>query len=409
MQAVTVKQLNLFVKSLIEGDSRLNDIYVTGEISNFKSHYASGHLYFTLKDNDAAIRCVMFRGNAMRVKFVPTDGIKVVLRGRVSIYEKDGQYQFYVDEMHPDGLGDISLAFRQIKERLSKEGLFEQDNKRPLPKFPKRIAVVTSETGAAVQDIINILTRRWPLSEIMLCPVSVQGENAVPEMLDALERIYSLSNCDLIIIGRGGGSIEDLWAFNSEDLARKIFESPLPVISAVGHETDFTICDFVADLRAPTPSAAAELATTPLTERREAFHRLELRLERDVSALLTSCRRRLDLLKSRPVMERPLERIYRTMMDVEETQQRLDKEMTNRLMQRAERWQYLTNRLEAASPLAVMSRGYVMAVTSSGKLLTSVKQAEVGDRVTLHLQDGKMETNIQEKEVFTHGEEESHL
>lgn len=210
-------------------------------------------------------------------------------------------------------------------------------------------------------------------------------------------------------MGRGGGSMEDLWCFNDENVARAVFASEIPVISAVGHETDFTITDFVADMRAPTPSAAAELATTPLAERREAFHRLELRLERDVSALLTSCRRRLDLLKSRPVMERPLERIYRTMMDVEETQQRLDKEMTNRLMQRAERWQYLTNRLEAASPLAVMSRGYVMAVTSSGNLLTSAKQAEVGDRVTLHLQDGKIETNIQEKEVFAHGEEESYL
>ena len=266
MQALTVKQLNLFVKSLIEGDVRLNNVTVTGEISNFKNHYQSGHFYFTLKDEDAQIRCVMFRAYACRVPFSVKDGLKVALRGRVSLYEKDGQYQFYAEEMHEQGLGDISLQFQQIKERLANECLFDEQNKRPLPKFPKRIAIITSDTGAAVQDILNITARRFPLCEIMLCPVAVQGENAVPTMLDALERVYTLSNCDAIIIGRGGGSIEDLWAFNSEVLARKIYESPIPVISAVGHETDFTICDFVADLRAPTPSAAAELVVPDANE-----------------------------------------------------------------------------------------------------------------------------------------------
>ena len=404
----TVGQINRYIRNLLENDFILSSLLVKGEISNFKAH-SSGHLYFTLKDASGALSCVMFRQDAAGLPFEPENGMQVVVYGHVSLYEKTGQYQLYAEFMEPLGIGALQVAFEQLKEKLAAEGLFDGDFKREIPKNPSCIAVITSPTGAAVRDILQIVKRRDPNVKVAIFPTLVQGEQAAVDIVRSLKLVNEWGKADVIILGRGGGSMEDLWCFNDENVARAVFASEIPVISAVGHETDFTITDFVADMRAPTPSAAAELATTPLTERREAFHRLELRLERDVSALLTSCRRRLDLLKSRPVMERPLERIYRTMMDVEETQQRLDKEMTNRLMQRAERWQYLTNRLEAASPLAVMSRGYVMAVTSSGKLLTSVKQAEVGDRVTLHLQDGKMETNIQEKEVFTHGEEESHL
>lgn len=404
----TVGQINRYIRNLLENDFILSSLLVKGEISNFKAH-SSGHLYFTLKDASGALSCVMFRQDAAGLPFEPENGMQVVVYGHISLYEKTGQYQLYAEFMEPLGIGALQVAFEQLKEKLAAEGLFDGDFKREIPKNPSCIAVITSPTGAAVRDILQIVKRRDPNVKVAIFPTLVQGEQAAADIVRSLKLVNEWGKADVIILGRGGGSMEDLWCFNDENVARAVFASEIPVISAVGHETDFTITDFVADMRAPTPSAAAELATTPLTERREAFHRLELRLERDVSALLTSCRRRLDLLKSRPVMERPLERIYRTMMDVEETQQRLDKEMTNRLMQRAERWQYLTNRLEAASPLAVMSRGYVMAVTSSGKLLTSVKQAEVGDRVTLHLQDGKMETNIQEKEVFTHGEEESHL
>lgn len=404
----TVGQINRYIRNLLENDFILSSLLVKGEISNFKAH-SSGHLYFTLKDASGALSCVMFRQDAAGLPFEPENGMQVVVYGHISLYEKTGQYQLYAEFMEPLGIGALQVAFEQLKEKLAAEGLFDGDFKREIPKNPSCIAVITSPTGAAVRDILQIVKRRDPNVKVAIFPTLVQGEQAAADIVRSLKLVNEWGKADVIILGRGGGSMEDLWCFNDENVARVVFASEIPVISAVGHETDFTITDFVADMRAPTPSAAAELATTPLTERREAFHRLELRLERDVSALLTSCRRRLDLLKSRPVMERPLERIYRTMMDVEETQQRLDKEMTNRLMQRAERWQYLTNRLEAASPLAVMSRGYVMAVTSSGKLLTSVKQAEVGDRVTLHLQDGKMETNIQEKEVFTHGEEESHL
>lgn len=404
----TVGQINRYIRNLLENDFILSSLLVKGEISNFKAH-SSGHLYFTLKDASGALSCVMFRQDAAGLPFEPENGMQVVVYGHISLYEKTGQYQLYAEFMEPLGIGALQVAFEQLKEKLAEEGLFDGDFKREIPKNPSCIAVITSPTGAAVRDILQIVKRRDPNVKVAIFPTLVQGEQAAADIVCSLKLVNEWGKADVIILGRGGGSMEDLWCFNDENVARAVFASEIPVISAVGHETDFTITDFVADMRAPTPSAAAELATTPLAERREAFHRLELRLERDVSALLTSCRRRLDLLKSRPVMERPLERIYRTMMDVEETQQRLDKEMTNRLMQRAERWQYLTNRLEAASPLAVMSRGYVMAVTSSGNLLTSVKQAEVGDRVTLHLQDGKIETNIQEKEVFTHGEEESHL
>ena len=404
----TVGQINRYIRNLLENDFILSSLLVKGEISNFKAH-SSGHLYFTLKDASGALSCVMFRQDAAGLPFEPENGMQVVVYGHISLYEKTGQYQLYAEFMEPLGIGALQVAFEQLKEKLAAEGLFDGDFKREIPKNPSCIAVITSPTGAAVRDILQIVKRRDPNVKVAIFPTLVQGEQAAADIVRSLKLVNEWGKADVIILGRGGGSMEDLWCFNDENVARAVFASEIPVISAVGHETDFTITDFVADMRAPTPSPAAELATTPLAERREAFHRLELRLERDVSALLTSCRRRLDLLKSRPVMERPLERIYRTMMDVEETQQRLDKEMTNRLMQRAERWQYLTNRLEAASPLAVMSRGYVMAVTSSGNLLTSAKQAEVGDRVTLHLQDGKIETNIQEKEVFAHGEEESYL
>ncbi|WP_462426877.1 exodeoxyribonuclease VII large subunit [Anaerotignum lactatifermentans] len=404
----TVGQINRYIRNLLENDFILSSLLVKGEISNFKAH-SSGHLYFTLKDASGALSCVMFRQDAAGLPFELENGMQVVVYGHISLYEKTGQYQLYAEFLEPLGIGALQVAFEQLKEKLAAEGLFDGDFKREIPKNPSCIAVITSPTGAAVRDILQIVKRRDPNVKVAIFPTLVQGEQAAADIVRSLKLVNEWGKADVIILGRGGGSMEDLWCFNDENVARAVFASEIPVISAVGHETDFTITDFVADMRAPTPSAAAELATMPLSERREAFHRLELRLERDVSALLTSCRRRLDLLKSRPVVERPLERIYRTMMDMEETQQRLDKEMTNRLMQRAERWQYLTNRLEAASPLAVMSRGYVMAVASSGKLLTSVKQVEVGDRVTLHLQDGKIETNIQEKEVFTHGEEESHL
>lgn len=388
MQTVTVKQLNLFVKSLIEGETRLNDIYVTGEISNFKNHYASGHLYFTLKDNDASIRCVMFKGYASRLKFSVSDGLKVIVRGRVSLYEKDGQYQFYAEEMYPDGLGDISLQFEQIKERLTKEGLFDSKNKRPLPKFPKSIAVITSETGAAVRDILNILSRRYPITEIVLCPVSVQGENAVPEMLDALERVYSLSRCDLIIIGRGGGSIEDLWAFNSEALARKIFESPIPVISAVGHETDFTICDFVADLRASTPSAAAELAVPDITDIAKSIIAFNRNLKSALQDKLNYLKLRFAAIENSPYLKAPQRAlIYSKRQDIDVLTDALMTRYNNVINRYSSRLKQNIASLDALSPLKVLSRGYSVAEVN-GKVIKSINEANIGDTLTLKLSDG---------------------
>lgn len=397
MQTVTVKQLNLFVKSLIEGDVRLSDISVTGEISNFKNHFASGHLYFTLKDNDATIRCVMFRGFASKVKFNIEDGLKVVLRGRVSLYEKDGQYQFYAEEMHTVGFGDISLQFEQIKERLLKEGLFDEENKRPIPKFPKRIAVITSETGAAVQDIINILSRRWPVCEIMLCPVAVQGENAVPEMLDALERVYALSNCDTIIIGRGGGSIEDLWAFNSEALARKIYESPIPVISAVGHETDFTICDFVSDLRAPTPSAAAELAVPDRSDLILKLSNVNSLLKSGLENLYNIEKSKLDVLSSSVFLKKPIENIIeRRIEQVDSLCEKLILAYKNILNNNKTKLLENIASLDALSPLKVLSRGFSV-VEINGKVITSVNSAQIGDRLNLRLTDGRLLCTVEEK------------
>ncbi|MBR6565165.1 MAG: exodeoxyribonuclease VII large subunit [Clostridia bacterium] len=396
MQPVSVRQLNLYAKSLIEGDLRLNDVYVTGEISNFKNHYASGHLYFTLKDNDAAIRCVMFKGYTSQIRFRVEDGLKVILRGRVSIYEKDGQFQFYAQEMHADGLGDISLQFEQIKEKLSKEGLFSDESKRAIPRFPKRIAVVTSETGAAVQDIMNILSRRWKLSEIMLCPVLVQGENAANDMIKTLDRIYKLSNCDLIIIGRGGGSIEDLWAFNNEALARKIYESPIPVISAVGHETDFTICDFVADLRAPTPSAAAELAVPDSQE-------YLLKLNEYSNRFKTALKSKLDLNKSKYLslanslyLNKPLQALLeKPAQEVDSLYDCLLRSFEAKVSNYKARLSQNLTALDALSPLKVLARGYSVAKVS-GKTLTSVKNAKIGDNLTLRVSDGILECEIKD-------------
>lgn len=401
--ALTVRQLNLYVRSLIEGDARLSNVLVSGELSNFKNHYASGHLYFTLKDREASIRCVMFRSFAERIKFKPLDGLKVVLRGRVSIYEKDGQYQFYAEEMLPEGVGDIALGFEQVKAKLETEGLFDQSTKRPLPKFPKRIAVVTSDTGAAVKDIMNILSRRWSLAEIVLCSVAVQGEQAVPEMLSALDRLYSLSGIDVIIIGRGGGSAEDLWAFNSEQLSRKIYESPVPVISAVGHETDFTICDFVADLRAPTPSAAAELAVPDINEISSKLNRYENSLKSFLENKYQFSFARLEALLNAFCMKNPTDFI------VGKSYERLDR-LTDKLSQAANRtldsvdrsFVSLTARLDALSPLKVLSRGYA-AVSKDNGTVNSVTQAQKGDILDVSLTDGTLICVVKDKKECSYG------
>ena len=395
MRPITVRQLNLFVRSLLDGEPRLSDVAVIGEISNFKNHYSSGHWYFTLKDNDATVRCVMFKGNAQKVKFAPSDGMQVILRARASVYEKDGQFQLYAEEMLPAGDGGIALAFEQIKQKLASEGLFDEQNKRKLPAFPNRIAVVTSDTGAAVRDIINVITRRYPLCDIMLCPVAVQGEQAVPDMLDALERIYSLSSVDLIIIGRGGGSVEDLWAFNSEALARKIYESPIPVISAVGHETDFTICDFVSDLRAPTPSAAAELAVPDVKDLKAVLSDINLRLLRSLEQRYKLESTRLSSVMSSLVFRKPESIVDDRALQADKLSERLEAAVGKRIDDLSNSFSMTVSKLDALSPIKVLSRGFA-AVQNNGVSVKSITQLNVNDNLSVRFSDGVAECNVKE-------------
>lgn len=302
---LSVSQLNRYIKMNFDADENLANIFISGEISNFTNHYRTGHLYFTLKDDSAAVRAVMFNSSAKRLKFMPEDGMKVIARGRVSVYEASGQYQLYVDDMQPDGVGALNLAYEQLKEKLQKEGLFSELHKKPLPPYPEKVGVITSPTGAAVRDIINVLGRRFPYAEIVFCPVLVQGDGAHLQLTDAVNLFNSERAADVIIIGRGGGSIEDLWEFNDEGLARAVYNSEIPVISAVGHETDFTICDFAADMRAPTPSAAAELAVPDANELQYALSALKNRMFLNVSSGIADRRSRLEYLTSKGALKSP--------------------------------------------------------------------------------------------------------
>jgi exodeoxyribonuclease VII large subunit len=398
-KALSVRQLNFYIKSLIDGDPRLNCVTVSGEISNLKNHYQSGHIYFTLKDTDAGINCVMFRSYASRIKFTPENGQQVIVRGRVSVYERDGVYQIYAEEMNDAGLGDIALKFEQTKKKLEAEGLFDIENKRKIPRFPKKIAVVTSPTGAAVRDIVNIISRRWKSAEILICPVSVQGDSAVPEMLSALDRLYELDGIDVCIIGRGGGSAEDLWAFNDERLAYKIYESPFPVISAVGHETDFTISDFVADLRAPTPSAAAELAVPNGEEILDYLIKREGQLKNLLFAKYENSYLKFERLASNKVFTNPAEVIISGRA---QTVDLLADRMASALRQTVANLKLRLGKsaagLDALSPLKTLARGYAITRVE-GKTIGSVKQLKNDDILDIRFLDGEAKAQIQEIKV----------
>lgn len=393
---ISVTQLNTYVKSLIENDVNLTSVSVTGEISNFKNHYASGHWYFTLKDKNASIRCVMFRSSAAKVRFEVSDGIEVVLRGRVSIYDKDGQYQFYAEDMRPVGEGDLALAFKQIKEKLEREGLFEQSSKRSIKKFPRRIAVITSDTGAAVKDVLNILNNRYPCCEVVMCPCLVQGDLAAQDMIKTLERVYALDGIDTIIIGRGGGSTEDLHCFNDEALARKIYESPIPVISAVGHETDFTICDFVSDARASTPSHAAELAVPNASE-------LALRISQYERAIVSRTTAKINLMQA--VLENIKHKAAfdKTEGFFEKKQLYLDR-LSDRILtaenikvQKCElRATELIAKIDALSPLKILSRGFA-TVLKNGNAVKRTRELTVGDNISVRFADGTVDCTVTER------------
>ncbi len=395
---LTVTQLNRYVRSLLENDPRLSTLYLTGEISNFKDHYQSGHLYFSLKDEGGLIRCVMFRTAAARLKFRPENGMKVVCRGRISLYEKDGQYQFYAEDMQPDGAGSLAVAFEQIKARLAAEGLFDTARKRPLPPYPKRIAVITSETGAAVRDVFSILARRSPSTEILFCPVLVQGEQAAPSMIDALARVNRLGTADCIILGRGGGSAEDLWSFNDENLARAVAASKIPVISAVGHETDFTICDFAADLRAPTPSAAAELAVPDGEALRRHCMQLDAKLRQGITRRLQNLQSRLSAASGRPVLRTPGHRLDQLAQRVDAAAGRLKAAYTEQTTGFANRFSAAAAALEAMSPVKVLARGYAVA-SLDGKILRSAAEAPVGAQVDLQLAEGRLGLRVEQAAV----------
>ncbi len=404
----TVGQINRYIKNLLENDFILNSLLVQGEISNFKAH-SSGHWYFTLKDTQGAISCVIFRQDAMQIPFLPENGMKVILYGHVSLYEKTGQYQLYGEFLEPIGMGALQIAFEQMKEKLAAEGLFDADFKREIPDHVGCIAVITSPTGAAVRDIIQIAKRRDPRVKIAVFPTLVQGEAAAEDIVKSLKLANDWGKADVIILGRGGGSMEDLWAFNEEIVARAIFASELPVISAVGHETDFTIADFVSDLRAPTPSAAAELATEPLESIKADLSELTDRLDRDVQAVLTTSKRRLDFLKERPVLKRPLESIRRTQMYLEEKERLLLRETLRRLEKDKQKLAAAEAGLQAVSPFSIMQRGYAMLMDAKGKPVTTAEATAVGQALQVRMKDGILQAEVTGKAVFAHGEKETIL
>ena len=402
----SVGQINRYIKNLMENDIILSSLLVKGEISNFKAH-SGGHLYFSLKDAQGAISCVMFRQDALRLPFTPENGMSVILYGYISLYEKTGQYQLYAEMMEPVGIGSLQMAFDQLKRKLEEEGLFDPDFKRELPLQTSTIAVITSPTGAAVQDIIQIAKRRDPRVTIAIFPTLVQGERAAEDIVQALKQANAWGKAEVIILGRGGGSMEDLWAFNEEKVARAIFASEIPVISAVGHETDFTIADFVSDLRAPTPSAAAELATQPLSQKTEALLQLENRLEKSTAAVLEEARRRLDYLKERPVFKRPLERILNTQLLIDKLEIRMMRSTNQRMRRFEEKIGGFEKRLTASSPFMVIQRGYAMAEKENGTFIASVSQVEPNEILYFRFRDGQIKAKILEKAVMDFGKEKT--
>lgn len=386
--AMSVSQLNEYVHSLLAESPVLADVTVRGEISNFTFHRASGHLYFSLKDADGVLSAVMFRSSAGRLRFQPENGMKVLARGSVSVYVRDGKYQLYVTMMEPDGIGSLYLAFEQLKKKLEQEGLFDEKRKRPLPRFPHRIGVITSPTGAAVRDILQILGRRFPQAEVVLYPALVQGAEAPASLLAGVQYFNTNKTVDVLIIGRGGGSFEDLYAFNDERLARAVAASTVPVVSAVGHETDFTICDFVADRRAPTPSAAAELAVPDVRELAAAIQVLRSRMQQAAVNRLHADQKAVADLAQRPVLSKP-EGLYREQtMRLLSASERLFHLTKERVTAEKGRFREAAAKLDMLNPLAVLLRGYGVVYDEDKRVVSSVKSLKPGNEFSVRLCDG---------------------
>ncbi len=396
MRVITVSQLNRYVKMLLQEDVALTPVYVSGEISNFVNHYKSGHLYFSLKDENALVKAVMFRTYAARLAFRPEGGMKVIVRAKASVYEKDGTFQLYVEDMQPDGVGALQIAYEQLKKRLQEEGLFDAARKKALPPFPTRVGVITSPTGAAVRDILNILARRYPLAQVVFLPVLVQGEGAPPQLVAALERMNREKAADVLIIGRGGGSLEELWAFNDERVCRAVAASEIPVISAVGHETDFTLCDFAADLRAPTPSAAAELAVPDAAELFLSLRQTQVQLTVLMRSRLEKARTELQILHRQKALSSPTYYVEQMAMQLDLLTRSFEHSAKTALQDAHAQLSALAAKLDALSPLKVLSRGYAMARTDGGRLVTSVADVCKGDMLYMDMCDGTLVCTVQD-------------
>ena len=393
----SVSEVNQYLKQIFDNIPLLNNICIRGELSNYKV-YPSGHHYFTLKDGESAIRCVMFKGSAMKLRFRPESGMKVIAYGRISVYPRDGAYQLYCEGLTDDGIGDLYVAFEQLKEKLSAEGLFDHEHKKPLPRYPQRIAIVTSSAGAAVHDMIRILRHRYPIAKVILLPVRVQGTEAPPEIVGAIRYANRYQVADVLITGRGGGSIEDLWAFNDERVARAIYESEIPVISAVGHEPDVTISDFVADVRASTPSNAAEIAVPDMTDLFRHFKEMGNRMAQSQTKTLELAAKRLSALAEKRALTDPTAFIQDRRLQLDNTQQQLSLIAQKQLSAQQQRFATLAASLDALSPLRVLGRGYAVAQCEDGTVLKNVAQIAVGENIRVRLGQGSLHCTVNEKE-----------
>ena len=395
-EVISVTKLNEYIQSKLDSDSKLSNVALRGEISNYKM-YPSGHHYFTLKDESSSLKCVMFRSYASKLRFRPENGMKVIAMGRVSVYPRDGAYQLYCSSMAMDGIGDLYAAFEALKKKLSAEGLFDPGHKKPLPKYPGTIGIITSSAGAAIHDMLRILRKRYPLTNVRLLPVRVQGAEAPAEIVAAIQYANAYRLADLLIVGRGGGSIEDLWAFNDERVAYAIYNSRIPVISAVGHEPDVTISDYVADLRAATPSNAAELAVQDQDALRQMLDSMSAEMFTTLERQLKMARRHLDLLSHSPALRSPAGYIEQKQQSLDGLTDRLKSATVKALDQKSKRFIGLTSKLDAMSPLKVLTRGYAMAQTSDGTILKSVDQVHVGDPIAVKVFDGVIKASVTEE------------
>ena len=388
MNVLTVTQINTFIKAIFAERQELRNVYISGEISNFTHYYRSGHMYFTLKDENAQIKAVMFSSYASRLKFQPENGMKVICRGYISVYEKSGEYQLYVDDMQPDGLGALNMAYEQLKAKLFAEGVCSDEVKKPLPRYPLKIGVVTSDIGAAVEDIKNITARRWPIAELVIVPTLVQGANAAPDIIKSISCLEKYGDIDVIIVGRGGGSVEDLWAFNTESVARAVIDCKIPIVSAVGHESDFTICDFVADLRAPTPSAAAEIICPDINVEISRCENAKVMIERLVNDKIDEEMQFVSDLTETSVLASSENFLKEHCDYIKDLRTRLKDSFDNVFGVYENRFAVLLGKLNALSPLAVMERGYSVAKTAGGAIIKSASQIAVNDNINIEFANG---------------------